>query len=304
MTDKVRPPFPEVFDNTMLSCARSCLRKFEIEFMMHYRGENVNLVAGKAFAKGCEVARHAYYFDGTSEADAVAKGVQALLIEYGSFDPPVGHVKTAERMAGALIYYFDKFSMSNQKFAPIKIGDKNAIEFSFANPLPIQHPVTGDPLLYSGRADMIATFGGAGQFLFDEKTTTQLGASWSRQWDLRGQFTGYVWGAREWGLDVKGAVIRGVSILKNSYDSAECITYRSQWQVDLWMKQTLRTIRTIMECWEEGFFDYSFADACASYGGCPYRTACMSKPDSAEAWLATSYQKRPWNPLNLEEKVA
>ena len=293
----VRPDFPAVFDSTMLSTARSCFRKFEIEFLHHYRSENVNLVAGKAFAKGVEVARRSYFLDKQSEADSIAAGIHALLVQYGSFDPPVGHAKTAERMMGALAFYFDRYPLHDQKFAPELLGDKHAIEFSFANPLSVRHPVTGDPLLFSGRADMIARYGAAGLFLFDEKTTTQLGASWPRQWDLRGQFTGYTWGAREWGLDVKGAVIRGVSILKNSYDTAECITYRSPWQIELWLKQTLRTINQLIDCWKEGFFDYNFADSCSSYGGCQFRSACLSRPEAAESWLSTSFQKRPWNPL-------
>ena len=58
------------------------------------------------------------------------------------------------------------------------------------------------------------------------KRQRQLGDSWARQWELRGQFTGYCWAAREAGIDVNGVLVRGVSILKTKYGSAQAITNR------------------------------------------------------------------------------
>jgi hypothetical protein len=282
----------------MIRTFRSCPRKFEIEFLLHRRGgENVHLVAGGAFAKGVEAAREAYYINAQSERDSVAIGLGALYGEYGDFEPPEGAAKTVDRMAGALEYYFAQWPLSDARYRPHLVGDRHGIEFSFAHPLPIAHPVSGDPILFTGRADMVAPFGGAGLFLYDEKTTSRLGPTWSRQWDMRSQFTSYCWAAREWGLDVKGVIVRGISILKTKYEHAEAITYRPQWQIDRWLEQTTRDLTRAIEMWRAGDFDYNLDESCNGYSGCPYRTACLSP--EPQSWLETQFQHNPWEPLKL-----
>jgi hypothetical protein len=282
----------------MIRTWRSCPRKFEIEFLLHRRGgENVHLVAGGAFARGIEVARESFYIKGHSERDSLAMGLGALYTAYGDFEPPEGAAKTPERMAGALEYYFAQWPLSDQRYIPHQIGDKHGIEFSFAHPLPITHPVSGDPILFSGRADMVAPFGQAGLFLWDEKTTSRLGPTWGKQWDMRSQFTAYTWAAREWGLDVKGVIVRGISILKTKYEHAEAITYRPEWQVERWLAQTCRDIESAIQCWKSGYFDYNLDESCNGYSGCPYRTACLSR--DPQGWLETQFQYNPWDPLKF-----
>ena len=55
---------------------------------------------------------------------------------------------------------------------------------------------------------------GEGLYIEDDKTTSQLGSSWGAQWDMRSQFTGYAWAARQSGLPIAGIIVRGISILK------------------------------------------------------------------------------------------
>jgi hypothetical protein len=177
-------------------------------------------------------------------------------------------------------------------------GGKRGIEFSFAEPLPFQHPVTGDPILYTGRADAVMEFAG-GVYLVDEKTTSSLGASWPRQWEMRGQFTGYSWACRELGVETAGTIIRGVSILKTKYDTMQAITYRAPWEIDRWFEQTLRDLTRMQQMWESGEFDYDMGSACAEYGGCSMLQICKS-PDP-DSWLPMYFEQRVWDPLLREE---
>lgn len=301
-TTTARPDFPMAIDSTFLSSFRSCPRKAYLTYIEHWKPQNesVHLVAGKAFASGVEAARRAFYVDGHSPQDSCAIGLQALITEYGDFDCPEDSAKSLTRMCGALEFYFEHYPLGDDGAVPILVGGKTGIEFSFAEPLDILHPVTGDPIIYSGRADAVCHYND-GIFVFDEKTASQLGASWSRQWDMRSQFTGYIWAARQSKIDVQGAVVRGVSILKTKYDTQQAITYRSQWEIDRWLEQVHRDIARAIQAWESGYWDYSLDHACAEYGGCPMQIVCKSP--TPETWLPMYFTQRVWDPLARTETL-
>jgi hypothetical protein len=300
MTTK-RPMFPPAIDSTLLGSFRTCPQKAFRTYVQHYKpqSESVHLIAGGAFAAGLEVARRSFFEEGNSQTTSVAKGLQKLLLHYGDFQCPSESAKSPERMAGALEYYFANYPLGGDGMVPIKSpsGDLG-IEFSFAEPLPILHPQTGLPLLYTGRADMISDFAG-GIFVVDDKTTSSLGASWSRQWELRSQFTGYVWACRQSGMLPAGAIVRGVSILKTKYDTQQVIIYFPEWEVNRWYGQLLRDVNRMIECWKEGYWDFSLDHGCAEYGGCSLQRICKS--ENPEPWLEAYFEQRVWDPLARKE---
>lgn len=296
-----RPDFPAVIDSSLIAAFRSCPQKAFLEYFQHWKSRepSVHLHAGAAFAKGLEVARTRFFIDGCPHEDAVAAGLGALIAAYGDFECPPESAKSLERMAGALEFYFDRYPMDTDKAVPMTLpGGKRGIEFSFLEPLDHAHPVTGDPLLYSGRMDMMVDFEGM-KFGEDDKTASQLGASWPRQWDLRSQFTSYVWGAQRAGIKLDGFLVRGISILKTKYDTLQAITYRPQWQIERWYEQLLRDIRRMQRCWEEGYFDYNLDHACTEYGGCIFRQACQMR-DPTDLFKV-QFQRRRWDPVMRQE---
>jgi hypothetical protein len=300
----VRPgDFPHFIDSTILAAFRSCPRRAYYQYIMHWKPKenSVHLHAGGAFAHGLEAARRAYYEQGADQTDAHAAGLKALLDFYGDFECSSDSAKSLDRMLGALSFYCDSYPFAADQAKPAIIGDRLGIEFQFADPLPdSQHPITGNPLLYTGRADMIADFAGA-PYIFDDKTASQLGASWTRQWDLRSQFTGYCWAARSNGIPVAGVIIRGVSILKTKYDTLQAITYRAPWEIERWLKQTAHDVRRMGRCWADHWWDCNLDNACTEYGGCIFRQVCKS-PDP-EAWLPMGFQQRIWDPLSHSEII-
>jgi len=296
-----QPHFPFAIDSTTLGTFRSCPQKMFRQYMQHWKpaSESVHLIAGGAFAEGIEAARRAYYEASTPAPDAVAIGLRALVNKYGDFECPPDSAKSLERTAGALEFYFERYPLGADGATPLKFSDgRQGIEFSFAQPLPVNHPVTGDPLLYTGRADMIAEAYG-GVYIYDEKTTSSLGQSWAKQWEMRSQFTGYCWAAREAGLNPQGVCIRGISILKTKYDTQQVLSYRSPYEIDRWLEQTCRDIERMIRCWQEGYWDYNLDHACAEYGGCALQSVCKSS--DPEAWLQTYFVPRVWDPLAREE---
>jgi hypothetical protein len=247
----MRPDFPSTIDSTILKTFRECPRKFELEYLHHWkiREPSVHLHAGAAYASGLEAVRRAYYEQGRSPDESLEIGMAALMKAYGDFQCPDHIAKSLPRMLGALEFYFEQYPLESDPFQPHEWSPgQRAIEFTFAVPLPFDHPVTGEPLIYTGRSDMIAEMGGA-LYIEDDKTASQLGASWSSQWDMRSQFTGYSWAARQSGLEIAGILIRGVSILKTKYDTQQAITYRPQWMIDRWLGQVLRDLTRMESMW-------------------------------------------------------
>lgn len=297
-----RPPFPAVLDSTMIAAFRSCPQKMLREFVQHWKPAtpSVHLHAGAAFARGLEVARTLYFGEGKTPDEAIAIGLGELMKAYGDFQCPADSAKSLERTAGAFEYYFSQYPLEREEARPaILPGGRLGVEFSFAEPLPLRNPETGDPLLYCGRMDQIVEFAG-GLYGEDDKTASQLGGSWVKQWDLRSQFTGYVWGAGQSGIKLEGFLVRGISILKTKYDTLQAVTYRHPWMVERWYDQLLRDVQRMIECWENGVWDYNLDHSCTEYGGCPFRQVCLSS--DPQPWLESGFIRRRWNPLSREEE--
>lgn len=296
------PKFPDAIDSTMIAAYRNCPTEFKHGYVERYRlkGESVHLVAGAAFAAGLEVARRSFFVEGMSPEDASAEGMKALVLSYGDFECPEGESKTLERMMGALEFYFDNYPLTDDRAQVTKLGDRWAVEFSFAIPLPYKNPDTGMPLLFAGRSDAVVNYAG-GLYIMDEKTTKQLGATWSKQWDLRAQFTGYAWALRTMGYEPAGSMIRGVSILKTKYETQEAIVGQPKWKIDRWEAEMHRTVQAMLRDYANGDWGYDLGEACNHYGGCAFKTCCNG-PDPTP-WLNSLYEENEWSPLTRLKSV-
>jgi len=287
----------------MRSAFVECPRKFSWEYLRHFKAKapSVHLHAGGAWAASLETTRNAFYRDELPALDAQALGLQTLIREYGDFDPGRHDNKSLDRLIAAFQYYFQAFPLESDPVQPYIGKNGPMVEFSFALPLSpdLLHPQTGEPIIYTGRADMVATYAGAVS-IYDDKTTSSLGASWAGQWDRRSQFTGYVWAANAFGIPVTQVVVRGIALLKTSINHAQAITIRTPHHVSEWHFQAVRDIRRAIECWREGYWDLNLADACSGYGGCMFKQPCMS--NNPEPWLTGgNYSIRVWNPVTRTE---
>lgn len=298
----MRPDFPEVVDSTLIAAFRSCPAKAKLQYFDHWKpkSESVHLIAGAAYARGLEVARRSYYFQRDQDL-ALSQGVRALLEAYGDFQCPEDSAKSPERMAGALEYYFSQYGWDTDDAQPHVIAGAPCIEFSFAEPLSILHPRTGNPLIYSGRADMIVRYAD-GLWVLDDKTTSALGASWVNQWNLRSQFTAYTWAARRVNIPTTGVLVRGIAILKRGYNHAQAMTMRAAWEVERWERQLERDLLRMIQSWEAGEWDYNLDHACTEYGGCIFSQNVCKSP-TPESWLPMYFERRRWDPLTRTETL-
>ena len=291
--------FPAVIDNTLRKEFSACPYKAMLSsfYRLGSVAPSIHLHFGGCFARGLEVTRKAYYGNGVSDPDAVRLGQEAVRAAWGDYDPEGnGTVKTLSRCLDALELYFLEYPLGTDHLKPLNPdGNSPAVEFSFALTLPIAHPDTGEPLLYAGRFDMLAEYNGV-LFAVDEKTASSLGAQWGSQWDLSSQFSGYCYAAQQYGYEVAGAVVRGVGLLKTQTTFAQHITYRPRWLLAQWYEQLLHDIERMVYCYQQGYYDKSFGEACASYGGCGMKSLCSTP--NPENWVAGYFAERHWNPLD------
>ena len=298
-----RGDFPEVIDSTMLATFSACPEKFHLAYCLNRAspGKSVHLHAGAAFATGLEAARRAFFEQGLDSSSAIEQGIIALWRAYGlEFEDST---KNGTQMARALVQYCDYWPF--HLLPPLDLSGSPAIEFSFALPIPINHPVTGNPLLLAGRFDMIGVSPDGGMFCVDEKTTSASFSSttsmrnWTRQFDLRGQFLCYNWAARAYGHPTIGTIVRGVSIQKSEIAFAEAITYFAEWEIARWYDQTMRCVERMCDCWRTGTWELSLGSACTQYNGCEFNRVCKTAYPAREL---ESFVEKKWNPLERNEK--
>lgn len=300
----MREDFPEVIDSTMRGSFR-CLRRGFWNYIHEIvpDGENVHLHAGSCFARGLEVTRLSFFRDGKSYPEAILDGGEALLKAWGKFAPAEDEAKQVDRVLGAFEFYHSVFPMPQDRLQPFITPKGPAVEFNFVLPIPgTKHPTTGNPVLYAGRFDMLGRMKDSDVlFVVDEKTTSQLGPTWGNQWTLRAQFSGYVWGARQYGYAVAGATVRGVSILKTTYGNAEQIVYRPPWMIENWLEVLRRDVEEMIAAWREwketGKLEPWVQDLdslCSSYGGCGYMRLCDSP--TPQNMIPIYYREHKWDP--------
>lgn len=284
------PPLPIQIDSTMLTTYRSCPKKFFWEYVLNLRPKlvSIHLHAGGAFASALEVWRHYHYVEKYTSEDAQVPAIREFIRYWGDFVGP-DDVKPFWRVLAALSSYMDNYPLHLDHLQPLK-GD--SFEYSFAIPTKTLHP-SGMPFMFCGRIDLLASYTGM-PAVVDEKTTTQLGPSFTKKWPLRGQFLGYLWAIRQIGVKATWAIIRGTAILKYTTEHLEVPQQYPEHLIETWAEELELTLQRMVADWEAQKFLMNFGDTCSSYSSCAFLTLCISK--RPEIWFG-DYGKNTWNPL-------
>lgn len=318
--------FPRVIDNTMRSAFVSCPHSF---FRRHVQGLtrpglSVHLVFGAAYAAALEAARKEYFHSGDTR-DAVKLACEVAIATWGDFEVPTPTSTRANKTLASLLLsvqdYFREYPLDEDTLTihSMTVGGHAVptVEFSGAVPIPgCFHPDTDEPLLYTGRFDMIGARAGK-LWGLDDKTAGALGAFWRNQWRLRAQFTGYCWISQSYGLNLDGFVVRGCAPLKTGTVFEEVITPRPQWMIETWLRQLIYDVSRMIDCYnglrrewldiDEKFgahaFPQNFDSACTSYSGCQFLDLCASEhpdiwlPSDVDATEGSDFIISHWNPL-------
>jgi len=283
----------------MRAAFASCPKQFFYSYIrgLSSRRLSIHLHFGACFASGLETFRREFYpaADTSRHNDAIYAGLLAIIREWGDYPPDDEEPKTLWTCLAALDYYFEVHPPATDIIQPfIRQNGEPAVEYSFTLPLEVNHPESREPLIYAGRFDMLGVYENQ-LVVVDEKTTKQLGASWSSSWDMRAQFKGYMYAAHQFGHKVIGAVVRGIALRKTGFDHADALVQCADWDLERWWEQLHYDIERMVQCWERGYWDLNLDSSCTSYGGCAFTPLC--KVPNPEAWVEADYTIRRWNPL-------
>jgi hypothetical protein len=287
--------FPTTIDSTMMNAWKQCELKFMREFIwgLTPHSTSPDLHAGGAIAFGIEVTRKAFYGEKLTADSALAKGIKEFTEFWGDYEAPEKHNKSYERCLVALEAYFNEYPLATDAIQPYMSKGKPAVEYTFAIPLEINNPDTGEPLFYSGRFDMLGIWHDM-LWIIDEKTTKSLGAAFAKKWGLRSQFLGYTWASKQHGFDCVGAIVRGIGILKTKIDFMQIPITIPDWMIEKWHEQLLYQIQKMIDVYKSGVWQPNFDEACTQYGGCLFNSLCISK--NPGPWY-NDYHIRKWDPL-------
>jgi hypothetical protein len=316
---------PHNIDSTMISCARSCMEKFRLEFIYGLRpaGLSIDLHAGACFATAVEHTRKAFFQKGKALDASLIEGHAAFAVAWGNFEIPAHKktYKTFDRTWAAVEEYFTQWPPATDHLQPYFVNGKPTFEFTFAIPLepvaalpqdgtryasynPDDHPgqfplhPNGEPWLYSGRLDMLGTWKGKFPVFEDDKTQGgSISTGWSEKWNLRSQFIGYTWACQQSGLDLDSGVVRGIAIQQTQIATNEALKTYNAHIVAKWHDQLRRDLWRIRQAWDSGYFDLNLADACTTFGNCIFMNMCSATPEMRENWF-NDYEVRRWNPLH------
>lgn len=297
-----RASFPQVLDSSILLTS-ACPTKFFYQHCLSLAPvtKSVHLHAGGAFAHAVETVRRSFYLENKPLDQCIYIGWRALIDYWGDYnDVPTegsGSYKDFVNVSAALFDYFRNYNPETDYIQPYRKHDGSpAVEFTFSIPLPINHPDSGEPLIYAGRCDMIGTYQNA-VCVVDEKTSYSFTNDWSRPFSMRGQFIGYTWAARHFGLPVNMCVVRGIAIQQKNIKHLEAILTYPTWQIDRWYQEMLQKVMLLTEYWKAKQFPLNYGNECSAYGGCPMMDLCQSQ--SPENWVDT-FEIRKWNPLDVK----
>ena len=308
---------PIYIDSSTLALWRSCHRKYfwQVLNSLYPTARSIDLIAGGAFAAGMEAARRLVFTRASNHRpthdDLLFVAYKAFSREWGDFLPQEDSPKSFENTFQALAEYLRIYPPETDVAQPLRRPDGSpTVEFTFAIPIEEgpKHPETGDHFLFVGRFDLLGAYNDL-PCILDEKTTTSIGFAWDSQWDLRGQFMGYLWACQQLGYPVNTAVIRGIGILKREYKFATSIKQYPQHLIDRWYRLLLKDLNAIVHSYRyttnhviavtseedlEEAFPYNFSDACTAYRGCAFTTLCSAQ--NAENFFS-NYIRHRWNPL-------
>lgn len=290
---------PSHIDSTMRSAFVKCKQSFFTEFVLGLRPArtSIHLHAGGAFSGALERFYTETWTNHEQKDIALARSHQTFLNLWGNYEYERTDAKSRENIWAAVESYVATYPPASDPVQPYIVEGKPTYEFSFAIPLDDaifpRHPVTGDPFIYVGRADLLGTYYGR-PVIRDEKTAGRLESNWSEHWDMRGQFLGYCWAAQRGGINVSTVVVRGVILTKTNIRQVEAIKLYSHWEIERWYQQLARDLHSLVKCWNDGWFDYNLGEACSSYGGCVFLPRCKSPVPSRHN---AAYVVKRWNPL-------
>ena len=160
------------------------------------------------------------------------------------------------------------------------------------------------PVVWTGRIDVLYESQGR-VYIMDHKTTSMMGPSYFKEFELSSQVYGYVWAASkllnrsDYGFCVNALAIRKATKTGKGNEYIRNIVSLDQSLLEEWLVDTLHIVSDFVEMARREYFPKHTKWCVGKYGVCPYMTICSLPTAQREVMLMSSLFKTvEWSPLN------
>jgi hypothetical protein len=199
-----------------------------------------------------------------------------------------------------------RFVGEYQKLYGIEPFEVNAIETPFA--VPIGEFVFGGKtikVIWQGRIDLVVKGMESKLYGIDHKSTSMMGPSYFREFDLSSQIKGYGWAIRETlGITLEGFIVNALGIRRPTksgkpFEFQRYTVRFSNADLEEWKQDTLHVIASFLGGVEAEYLPRHTKWCVGKYGECQYYNVCVLPAEHRATMLASGdYKPVTWNPLN------
>lgn len=307
----LRPGLQLAVDSTSLGAFKTCPRYYYYSVVCGLvpRVESPHLTFGLLLHGGRERYDHGRA-KGQNHESALAGALAWALRETwdrelhrpASWGTPEKNRGTLVR---TLVWYLDQYGPSDA-FETVRLADgRPGVELHFGFHSGYQTKLTGEPVVFCGWLDRLASLDGA-TYVLDVKTTkSALGPHWFDGFTPGNQFSMYALaGQIAFETPVRGVVVDGVQVgagfarfQRGLVPRPESVLAEWLGGAYRWLEQMEVAVSRIPESGDPAQAWPMNDTACDKYGGCRFRDVCGRAPDQRRARLEADFKRRVWNPL-------
>lgn len=303
------------WDSTSLKAFKACPRLYQYSIIEGWtpRGESAHLTFGGAFHHALEMYDHSRS-KGFAHEEAVLDATEAALKYTWKDERPWKSdlpAKTRFTLVRSVIWYLEDFGESDTIQTIQLANGKPAVELSFRFETDYEvyaHDKWGNRLaptkyILCGHIDRLGTFLGD-TYVIDRKTSGQpIDQNFFAKFSPDIQFTLYDIAANVvYGTKVSGVIVDGAQVAVTFSRFMRGFVPRSQGRRDEFYKE-LRDVLDRAEIYAMENYWPMNETACGNYGGCPFREICAKDPSTRQDWLAGTFHKRIWDPLQARGDI-
>lgn len=276
-----------------LDIINTCLRKahYQLDRKLKTESEPAAPLFGKGIHKALE---HWYSLDASQRQLSAPDAKQAELLAYGhganiTYDGALESIRRFVECAIQLrsLADGDKRSLSNG------VRILKAYFAQYANDkLAIVRDGAGSPLIersfefrmletprliidYHGTMDGVFQNTDTGEvFVVDHKTTSSLGKEFIARANPNHQFTGYIWGARQMGVETNKFMVNGIQVAKTKCEFLRVPTERHAEDFYELTNAVMTAVNSYIHGLELKLWPMSAPTACTMWGSCQFLDAC------------------------------
>lgn len=290
-------------DNFALTMFQTCPAKYQLRMVEGWTGKRKSAPLG--FGAAFHAGLAAWYRTGSLPAalDAIE--------EVWPNEHPVDDYRTLEKCKTVMRQYAaeyptEEFKIIGMPQSPIveqtfTIDTGMALNCVHCNAAPNEEGLCPnghghcEPIEYGGIFDGLVEYGSQ-VYVFEHKTTSQLGDYYFTQFKPNNQVSGYVWAAGKMsGNRVGGAIINAIGVYKvGATKFKRDITSRSESDINNWLKSVRQSCQMIADARKNKAYPMH-TQACTLYGLCEYHSVhVLGSKEHQQKRLEMDYVHEPW----------